>query len=124
MRKSSRALALFLVLLGPAAALMAADSQAAATREFVDRWTNDLSEQQVALIEHLAGARMEELGYARVGREQPDLPSGWKIRGDRMRGMAEQAYRYARYRPRYLAFLLYRKARLGLLKSFLWSVNY
>jgi len=35
MRKSSRALALFLVLLGPAAAVMAADSQAAATREFV-----------------------------------------------------------------------------------------
>jgi len=95
-----------------------------ATGEFVDRWTNDLSEQQVALIEHLAGARMEELGYARVGGDQPDLPSGWKIRGDRMRGMAEQAYRYARYRPRYLAFLLYRKARLGLLKSFLWSVNY
>jgi len=35
-----------------------------------------------------------------------------------------QIYRYVRFRPRYLAFLLYRKARLGLLRSFLWFVNY
>jgi len=38
--------------------------------------------------------------------------------------MVQQTYRYVRFRPGYLAFLLYRKARLGLLRSFLWLVNY
>jgi hypothetical protein len=94
------------------------------TVDSVDRWAKDLNDDEIALIETLAGRRMDELGYARLSQEQAILPSSWKIRGDRLRGMAEQTYRYARYRPRYLAFVLYRKARLGLLKSFLWSVNY
>jgi len=95
-----------------------------ATREFVDRWAGDLSAGHVALIEAVAGERMEELGYTRAATAAADLPNAWRLRGDRAGGMLQQSYRYVRYRPRYLAFLLYRKARLGLLKGFLWSVNY
>ena len=95
-----------------------------ATQEFVDRWAQDLSPEEIAWIERVAGDRMIELGYAPESSAPPRLPSGWQIRRDRIGRMIEQTAHYVRRRPRYLAFLLYRKARLGLLKSFLWSVNY
>lgn len=95
-----------------------------ATKAFVDRWAGDLSAEQVALIEAVAGERMDQLGYAPAATVAADRPGVWRLRGDRAGGMLQQSYRYVRYRPRYLTFLLYRKARLGLLKSFLWSVNY
>ena len=95
-----------------------------ATPEFVDRWAGELTDQQVALIESVAGERLEQLGYARTAAVPAELPSVWVLRVDRLKGMVQQSYRYVRYRPSYLAFLLYRKSRLGLLKSFLWSVNY
>lgn len=95
-----------------------------ATQDSVDRWANELSPQQIALIELEAGERMEQLGFKRAATVEAELPSTWVLRAARFKGMAQQSYRYVRYRPRYLAFLLYRKARLGLLKSFLWSVNY
>ena len=95
-----------------------------ATLDFVDRWAEDLSPEEIAWIESVAGDRMIELGYAPVSSAQPSLPSGWQNRRDRIGRMIGQTAQYARRRPGYLVFLLYRKARLGLLKSFLWSVNY
>lgn len=38
------------------------------TRNRVDRWREELSETEVALVEHVAGSVMEELGYRRTGR--------------------------------------------------------
>jgi len=95
-----------------------------ATTDFVDRWEQDLTEQQVALIESVAAEGMGQLGYARTTRGETRLPTKWRRRRDRVGGMVQQTYRYVRFRPGYLAFLLYRKARLGLLRSFLWLVNY
>ncbi len=95
-----------------------------ATTDSIDRWETDLTEQQVAVVESVAGETMDRLGYARAAQGGVRLPSRWSRRVDRVGGMALQTYRYLRFRPRYLTYLLYRKARLGLLKDFLWSVNY
>lgn len=95
-----------------------------ASQAFVDRWTSDLSDQEVAVIESVAAELMDRLGYERVSNDSQSLPSTLRARGDRVIGLAQQTFRYLRYRPRYLFFLVYRKARLGLLRSFVWSVNY
>jgi len=95
-----------------------------ATADSIDRWETDLTEEQVAVIESVAGETMGQLGYARAAHGDVRLPSRWRRRVDRLGGIAQQIYRYLRFRPRYLTFLLHRKARLGLLKDFLWSVNY
>jgi hypothetical protein len=95
-----------------------------ATTDFVDRWERDLTERQVEVVESVAGELMARLGYPRVSGGAAPLPSPLRRRLDRASGMASQTYRYLRFRPRYLAFLLYRKARLGLLREFFRSVNY
>jgi hypothetical protein len=95
-----------------------------ATSDFVDRWSRDLTPEQVAQIEAVAGERMDKLGYPRTALAAAELPSSSQLRRERLAGLSQQLVRYLRFRPRYLTFLLYRKARLGLLKSFLWSVNY
>ena len=101
-----------------------ADVDRPPTTGSIDRWEADLTEQQVAVIEFVAGETMDQLGYARAAQGGVRLPTRWRRRADRVGGMALQTYRYLRFRPRYLTYLLYRKARLGLLKDFLWSVNY
>ena len=102
-----------------------ANLQRAPTDAFVERWRKSLSQDQIQVVEALAGERMAELGYSR------DFPAGQvssrqllKFRLSRLAGVFLQLGKYMRYRPRYFVYLLWRKSRLGLLGDFLGEANY
>lgn len=69
----------------------------------VDRWKDELSEEQVALVEHVAGPLMEELGYTR----RTDPPPLLRV----LAGRAADALDWARHTlttlPRVVYYWLY-----------------
>lgn len=93
--------------------------------QFIDKWKTNLSSRDVEVVERINGEMMVGLGYEREFA-QPTVPRGYvrRMRVYRLRGLLRQTYQYLRYRRGYLLFLLWRKLRLGLLKDFLWDVNY
>jgi len=93
--------------------------------QFVDKWRNELSAHDVEIVEAVCLDRMIELGY-RPEHERPN-PGKGRFRRARMLRLIRipmQAARYLRYRRTYLFHLFWRKWRLGLLKEFLWEINY
>lgn len=95
------------------------------TASFIDKWRRELSSEDLEVVEAICGPLMAELGF------EPELTSPRLKRG-RVRKMKIrrvflallQAMRYVRFRRSYLAYLIWRKSRLGLLREFLWNVNY
>lgn len=95
------------------------------TPAFIDKWKQHLSGEELAIIEGICGELMESLGYERfLATGSP--PSGFKQRAriQRAIGIARQAGRYMKFRRSYLSHLIWRKWKFGLLKDFLWTVNY
>jgi hypothetical protein len=95
------------------------------TDQYIDKWKDNLSRRDVEVVESITGNMMESLGFQREF-VHPTLPRGYLalMRAYRLRGLLRQTYHYLRYRRSYLLFLFWRKLRLGLLKDFLWDVNY
>lgn len=97
----------------------------APSAEFVDKWKKTLTDREVEVTEAVCSGLMKELGYEPLLR-QPSLDP-WDVRwmkAQRLARLPLQAARYIRFRRRYLAHLIWRKWKLGLLKEFLWSINY
>jgi hypothetical protein len=92
---------------------------------FIDKWKTNLSTHDIEVVESINGEMMVRLGYKRE-YAQPAVPRGYvaRMRVYRLRGLLRQTYQYLRYRRSYLLFLVWRKIRLGLLKDFIWDVNY
>jgi len=95
------------------------------TTEFVDKWKKQLTTTEIEAVEALCGELMNRLGYDPifVGAR---LPGGyrWLKQADRSLGLARQTLKYLRHRKQYLAHLLWRKWKLGMLKEFLWEMNF
>ena len=93
--------------------------------EFVDKWKNQLTTTEIEAVEAICGKLMTRLGYDPMFA-QARLPAGyrWLKQADRSLGLVRQALKYLRYRKRYLAHLLWRKWKLGMLKEFIWEVNF
>ncbi|TFH33726.1 MAG: sulfotransferase [Anaerolineales bacterium] len=93
--------------------------------DHVKRWTTELSPGAIETIEIICAELMERMGYepvsASISLKEIDVN---KMKAQRVTGVFLQAFRYFRYRRSYLPYLLYRKFRLGLLRDFLWTVNY
>lgn len=95
------------------------------TSAFIDKWKQHLSKEEIAIVEGICGELMEGLGYERflaIGSPPSDYKR--RARAQRVTGIARQAGRYMKYRRSYLGHLIWRKWKLGLLKDFLWTVNY
>jgi hypothetical protein len=91
----------------------------------VEKWRERLNPQQITLIQSQASKLMEKLGYEPERLSQPAKPDMlFALRLKRAMNLFPQFLRYFRYRRAYLFYLLYRKARLGLLKDFIWQVHY
>ncbi|NIS80807.1 MAG: hypothetical protein GTO14_11490 [Anaerolineales bacterium] len=95
------------------------------TDQYINKWKDDLSRRDVEVVESINGEMMGSLGYEREFA-QPTIPGDYAVlmRIYRLRGLLRQTYHYLRHRRAYLLFLFWRKWRLGLLKDFLWTVNY
>lgn len=91
----------------------------------IDKWKDQLSLTEVALIESMAAELMERLGYDRVG-SSIQVPDTFRLRMQIRRaiGLPLQLLKYIRHRRRYLLYTLKRKRKLGYLREFLWMVNY
>lgn len=95
------------------------------TPDFIDKWRTSLTPEDVEVVEAICHSQMRELGY------EPEMKSP-QLRPGRVRALKVsriyltllQFYRYLRYRRFHLVFLVWRKWRLGLLREFLWTVNY
>jgi hypothetical protein len=95
------------------------------TTEFVDKWESHLSPAEIELVETVCSSRMEALGYPKkTVSSRVDARFVRKLKFRRYGLLLFQAYRYLRFRPRYLVFVIWRKWRLGLLSEFLRSVNF
>jgi len=91
----------------------------------IDSWKTELSTSAVQVIEAIGMDVMIELGYEPVSENialQGSFVSRMKVQ--RLYAIILQAFRYFRYRRSYLPYLFYRKWKLGLLRDFLWTVNY
>ena len=95
------------------------------TTRRIDTWKTELSTSAVQVIEAIVMDMMVELGYGPAS-ENPVLQGSFvsRMKVQRLFAIMLQAIRYFRYRRSYLPYLLYRKWRLGLLRDFLWTVNY
>jgi hypothetical protein len=95
------------------------------TTRRIDIWKTELSTSAVQVIEAIAMDVMVELGYEPVS-ENPALQGSFvfRMKVKRLFAIMLQAIRYFRYRRSYLPYLFYRKWKLGLLRDFLWTVNY
>ena len=95
------------------------------TPAFVDKWKQHLSPEEVNIVEGICGELMGDLGYeCSSTSDSPPAFSSRKARSQRVKGILKQMGRYLRYRRSYLFHLIWRKWKLGLLKDFLWTVNY
>ena len=95
------------------------------TPAFVDKWQKELSREDQEVVEAICSQQMLDLGFEPELRS-PKLDTG-KLRSLKLRRVflaLQQSLRYMRYRRTYLLHLLWRKWRLGLLREFLWNVNY
>jgi hypothetical protein len=93
--------------------------------EHRETWRRKLNPGEIGLIEFKAGNLMRRLGYE--PQQEPASPPATlaaRFRLRRLWNLIPQLWRYLRYRRAYLFFLLYRKAKLGLLTEFLWTVHY
>ena len=95
------------------------------TARRIDTWKTELSASAVQVIEAIGMDVMVELGYEPVS-ENPVLQGSFvsRMKVQRLFAIMLQAIRYFRYRRSYLPYLFYRKWKLGLLRDFLWTVNY
>jgi len=93
--------------------------------EFVDKWKNQLTTAEVEAVEAICGELMTRLGYDPIFA-QARLPDGYRRlkQADRSLGLVRQALKYLRYRRQYLAHLLWRKWKLGILKEFIREMNF
>jgi len=92
---------------------------------FIDKWKQHLSSEEVLIVEGICGELMGELGYeCSSTSDSPPTFTSRKARFQRVKGILRQMGRYLRYRRTYLFHLIWRKWKLGLLKDFLWTVNY
>jgi hypothetical protein len=95
------------------------------TSEHAEKWKRELTERDVQVVESICADLMSELGYTRI---QPNrdvsLTYVMRMQFARLPAMLFQMVRYLRFRRSYLAYLVYRKWKLGLLRDFLWTVNY
>jgi len=95
------------------------------TPAFIDKWKQHLSSEEVLIVEGICGELMGELGYeCSSTSDSPPAYTSRKARSQRVKGILRQMGRYFRYRRSYLFHLIWRKWKLGLLKDFLWTVNY
>lgn len=95
------------------------------TNKYVDRWKADLSVEELRVVESICAPLMSELGYELAGDGRPAAAGTLRaMKSRRVFYLGLQAWRYLRYRPRYLVHLFWRKWRLGLLKEFLRTANY
>jgi hypothetical protein len=95
------------------------------TPAFIDKWKQHLSSEAVLIVEGICGELMGELGYeCSSTSDSPPAYTSRKARSQRVKGILRQMGRYLRYRRSYLFHLIWRKWKLGLLKDFLWTVNY
>lgn len=102
-----------------------ANLQSGITDKYVDRWKSDLSVDELRVVESICAPLMSELGYELAGDGR--AAAAGAIRAMKRRRafyLGLQAWRYLRYRPRYLIHLLWRKWRLGLFREFLRAANF
>lgn len=93
--------------------------------ERIEAWKRSMSEGEIRTTEAICGDLMEELGYVALNHHPVLDPSTVRrMKLQRLIRMPGQAAHYLRFRPRYLTHLLWRKWKLGLLKEFVWTVNY
>jgi hypothetical protein len=95
------------------------------TPEFVDKWKTSLSKTDLEVVEALCRDQMDTLDYA-LQLETPMVGAMVipRMKVKRVYLALLQTFRYLRYRPSYFFYLFWRKWRLGLLREFLWTVNY
>jgi hypothetical protein len=95
------------------------------TDEFIGRWQTELNPEDIQIVEAVDGVLMTELGYE---YEYPDQAPAeinlTKFYPKRILGLIRQTWRYLRYRPSYLFYVLWRKQRLGLLRDFFLDIHY
>lgn len=92
----------------------------------IDAWRDDLTAQEIALIEHVCSPLMAELGYAPEQQNTPIPPNminmlKWERR---TLGIYRQVRQYFKGRTHHLFYSIWRKYRLGLLWRDLSQVNY
>jgi len=93
--------------------------------EHIDKWTSQLSEREVEVVEDTTLEFMVKLGYEpQFENPSPSPMFVTALRAERLAGIVRQLVKYLRQRRRYLLFLFYRKLRLGLLTDFLRAANY
>jgi hypothetical protein len=91
----------------------------------ITKWKQTLSNRDIKLIEAMLYEPMTKLGYgASMDRVQVEGTSKTRSKFTRIPGLSLQLIKYIFQRPKYLGYLVYRKWRLGILKDFLWSINY
>jgi hypothetical protein len=93
--------------------------------EFVEKWKAELSPRDVEIAELVCTDLMLQLGYS-PQNEEPN-PGTWTLRRVKLLRLARmplQVGRYLRHRRNYLIHLLWRKWKLGMLREFLWEINY
>lgn len=93
--------------------------------ESLDRWSGDLSLEEVTLVEEICDARMTELGYqsSRQDYKTRRLRLAY-YQIDRVLGLLKKLIKYLRFRPAYLFYIVYRKLRPGLILGILLEINH
>jgi hypothetical protein len=93
--------------------------------DFIDKWRDGLTTREIQIVEWINQDLMTQLGYSKIlPPTPPSTMSVTLMRIDRLFKIFRQTWRYIRYRPHYLSYLLRRKYQLGLLRDFLWKINY
>lgn len=93
--------------------------------EFIHKWNTELSRRDVLVVESINSDLMLALDYSvtEVIYEIPAVNLA-RIRLRRIANILLQTWRYIAYRPQYLRYLIWRKWKLGLLREFIWGINY
>jgi hypothetical protein len=91
----------------------------------IDKWMRQLDEKSIQIIESITHDQMLVLGY-KPTTEPIEISRAIRIKMQlhRMYGLVKQLSKYSKQRRDYLNYLLKRKWQLGLLKEFLWTINY
>lgn len=91
----------------------------------IDSWKRELHPKSIAVIEAINRDLMQTVGYEPI-QEAHEIAASYvlKTRVWRLARMILQVGRYLKYRRNYIAFLVYRKWRIGLFGDFIRDLNY
>jgi hypothetical protein len=94
-------------------------------KERIYAWRKNLSDEEIALVEHICGAVMQPLGYELEAANVIVAPETiQRLKRQRVVGFLQQIAHYLTKRRRHLFYSLWRKYRLGLLFKDTTQVNY